>query len=127
MIIPMLICRDVSAEIDFCKRAFDAVEISRRTSKDGTVVHATLWLHQSILMIHAVSPHLASEAPEVDGSCPVVNYLYGDEVDSVIEQAVKSGARVLLPAADQFWGDRVGRIVDPSGHVWNIAARIKKD
>jgi PhnB protein len=46
-------------------------------------------------------------------------------VDSVIVRAVTAGARVLLPAADQFWGDRVGRIVDPSGHVWNIAARIK--
>jgi PhnB protein len=123
----MLICRDAAAEIDFCKRAFDAVEISRRTAKDGTVVHATLWLQQSLLMVHAVSPHLASKAPEVDGTCPVVNYLYGDEVDAVIEQAVKAGARVLLPAADQFWGDRVGRIVDPSGHVWNIAARIKQD
>lgn len=125
MIIPMLVCRDAGAEIDFCKRAFDAVEISRRTADDGTVVHATLKIANSILMVHNVSPHLASQAPATDGSCPVVNYVYGDEVDSVIERAVAAGARVLLPAVDQFWGDRVGRIVDPSGHVWNIAARIK--
>ena len=121
----MLVCRDAGAEIDFCKRAFDAVEISRRTADDGTVVHATLKIANSILMVHNVSPHLASQAPATDGSCSVVNYVYGDEVDSVIERAVAAGARVLLPAADQFWGDRVGRIVDPSGHVWNIAARIK--
>jgi hypothetical protein len=42
----------------------------------------------------------------------------------VIEKAVSEGAKVLMPAADQFWGDRVGRIVDPAGHVWNIASRI---
>jgi PhnB protein len=121
----MLVCRDAAAEINFCKQAFDAVEISRRTAKDGTVVHATLRIRESILMVHDVSPHLASQAPVPDGSCPVVNYLYGDEVDSVIDRAVRAGARVLLPAEDQFWGDRVGRIVDPSGHVWNIATRIK--
>lgn len=121
----MLICRDAAAEIDFCKQVFNAVEISRRTAEDGAVVHATLRIGNSILMVHDVSPHLASQAPAPDGSSSVVNYLYGDEVDSVIERAVRAGAKVLLPAEDQFWGDRVGRIVDPAGHVWNIAARIK--
>ena len=124
MIVPMLVCRDAAAEIDFCKQAFDAVELSRRTAEDGTVVHATLRIHGSLLMVHDVSPHLASQAPAQDGSSLVVNYLYGEEVDSVIERAVTAGARVLLRAEDQFWGDRVGRIVDPSGHVWNIASRI---
>jgi len=124
MIIPMLVCRDAAAEIDFCKRAFHAVELSRRTGEDGSVIHATLKIHESLLMVHDVCPHLASQAPSQDGSCPVVNYLYEDEVDSAIERAVAAGARVLLPAEDQFWGDRVGRIIDPSGHVWNIASRI---
>ena len=121
----MLVCRDAAAEIDFCKQAFDAVELSRRTAEDGTVIHVTLRIRESLLMIHNVSPHLASQAPAPDGSSPVVNYLYGDDVDSVIARAVSAGAKVLLRAKDQFWGDRVGRIVDPSGHVWNIAARIK--
>lgn len=127
MIIPMLVCRDAAAEIAFCKHAFGAVEVSRREAEDGTVVHATLLIHQSLIMVHDESPHLASRAPEKDGSSPVVTYLYGDEVDSVIEKAIAAGARVLLPAADQFWGDRVGRIVDPEGHVWNVAARIKEE
>lgn len=127
MIIPMLVCRDAAAEITFCQRAFSAVELSRRNTSDGTVIHATLMIHQSLIMIHDESPHLASRAPAKDGSSPVVTYLYGDEVDAVIAKAVAAGARVLLPAADQFWGDRVGRIVDPEGHVWNIAARIKDE
>lgn len=124
MIIPMLVCRDAGAEIGFCQRAFGAVELSRREGKDGSVVHATLKIHESLIMVHDVSAHLASRAPQADGSSSVVIYLYGDEVDSVIEQAVAAGARALMPAQDQFWGDRVGRIVDPAGHVWNIAARI---
>ncbi|HZQ45988.1 MAG TPA: VOC family protein [Verrucomicrobiae bacterium] len=59
------------------------------------------------------------------GSSPVVIYLYFENVDAVIERAEAAGARVLLPAQNQFWGDRVGRIIDPAGHVWNIAARCR--
>ena len=124
MLIPMLVCRDVTAEMAFCAAAFGASELSRRTASDGSVVHALLKIHQSLIMLHDASPHLASQAPKMDGSSPVVTYLYGDEVDAVIERAVSAGAKILLPAADQCWGDRVGRIVDPAGHVWNIASRI---
>ena len=126
MIIPMLVCRDAAVEIDFCKHSFDAVELSCRKAQNGSVVHATLRIGEAMFMVHAVTEHLASHAPQLDGSSPVVFYLYGEEVDTVIERAVTNGARILLPAADQFWGDRVGRIIDPEGHVWNIATRINE-
>jgi PhnB protein len=54
----------------------------------------------------------------------VVIYVYVEDVDTVIDRAIAAGARILLPATNAFWGDRVGRIIDPSGHVWNVAARI---
>ena len=124
MLIPMLVCRDGASEIDFCKAAFGALELSRRPAPDGTVVHATLTIGAAMLMIHGEFPHLASRAPLPDGSSPVVIYLYVKDADSVIDRAVLAGAKVLIPAADQFWGDRVGRIIDPAGHVWNIASRL---
>lgn len=124
MIIPMLICRDAEAELNFCIQAFDAMELSRRNAQDGSVIHATLMIHESLLMLHCESAHLASRAPHEDGSSPVVNYLYGENVDDVMNRAITLGAKVVMPAEDQFWGDRVGRIIDPAGHVWNIAARI---
>jgi PhnB protein len=127
MIIPMLVCRDAEAEINFCKHSFDAVELSCRKAPNGSVVHATLKIGAAMFMVHGVTEHLASRAPNEDGSSPVVIYLYGEEVDSVMERAVTNGARIVLPAADQFWGDRVGRIIDPEGHVWNIASRIKEE
>jgi PhnB protein len=100
-----------------------AAELSRRLSSDGKVVHATLRIAGSLIFIHDESPHLGSRAPQTDGSSSVVVYIYVEEVDTVIERAVGAGARLLLPAADMYWGDRVGRIVDPSGHVWNVASR----
>lgn len=54
----------------------------------------------------------------------MVPFLHGDDVDVVIERAVSTGARVLLPATNQSWGERVGRILDPCGHAWNSASRI---
>ena len=123
MIIPMLVCLDAGAEVEFCRAAFGAVELSRRSADDGTVVHATLSVGDSLLMVHSVVPHLASRAPLHDGTASVVVYIYLENVDTVIDQAVRSGAQVLNPPADQFWGDRVGRILDPAGHVWNVATR----
>jgi uncharacterized glyoxalase superfamily protein PhnB len=127
MIIPMLVCTDAGAEIDFCLNVFNAVELSRRSAEDRSVIHVTLKIHDSLFMVHDVSEHLASTAPEQDGSSPVVIYLYGDEVDPIIERAVSAGGRVILPAEDQFWSDRVGRNIDPAGHVWNIASRINEE
>src|SRR4051812_44976463 len=119
-IIAMLICRDAAAEIAFCHAAFDAKQLSRRDAPDGTVVHATLGIGASLLMVHGEFAHLASKAPAIDGSSPVVIYLYVADVDNVIARAVTAGAKVLLPARDEAWGDRVGRIIDPQGHVWNV-------
>ena len=126
-IVPMLVCADAAAEIEFLKAAFGAVELSRRAAEDGSVTHATLGIGELLIMVHGVTAHLASRAPLSDGSSPVVIYLYLEDVDWVIERAVGAGARILTPIADQFWGDRMARIVDPAGHVWNLASRVDEN
>ena len=120
----MLVCSDAGQQIEFCEVAFGATVLSRRAGPDGRVIHATLSIQGSLLMVHDVSPHLGSCPPAPDGSSPIVNYLYCDDVDATIAKALAAGAKLLMPAADQFWGDRVGRIMDPANHVWNVAARI---
>lgn len=122
-VIPMLVCRDAASEIDFCKAAFDAVELSRRSDPNGSVVHATLTISSATIFVHGEVPALASRPPQPDGSSSVVIYVYVEDADRVIERAVVAGARVLIPVTDASWGDRVGRIIDPSGHVWNVATR----
>jgi PhnB protein len=124
-LIPMLVCRDGASEMDFCKTAFGAVELSRRANPDGTVVHATLTIGGAMIMVHGEFPTLASRAPRLDGSSSVVIYLYVEDMDSTIDQAVAAGAKVLIPATNYPWGDRTGRIIDPSGHVWNLATRFE--
>ena len=124
VVMPMLVCRDASAEIDFCKSTFGAVELVRRPGADGAVAHAALTIGGAMIMIEGEFPTLSSRAPQPDGSSPVVIYVYVEDVDAVIERAVGAGARVLLPVQNQFWGDRTARIIDPSGHVWTISTRV---
>jgi PhnB protein len=126
VVMPMLVCRDAAAEIDFCKTTFDAVELVRRPGPDGNVVHAALTIGGAMVMIEGEWPGIVNRPPQPDGSSPVVIYVYVEDVDAVIERAVAAGAKILLPVKNQFWGDRTGRILDPSGHVWTISTRIEK-
>jgi len=126
VVIPRLFCRDVAAEIDFCEKTFGAIERVRRPGPDGTVAHALLMIGPAMIMIEAEWPGLTSHAPKLDGSSPVVIYVYVEDVDTVIGRAVAAGAKILLPVQNQFWGDRTGRIIDPSGHVWTISTRIEE-
>jgi PhnB protein len=126
VVIPMLVCHDVAAEIDFCKTTFGAAELGRRPGADGTVVHGLLTIGGAMIIVEGEWPTVASRAPQPDGSSPVVIYVYVQDVDAVIERAVAAGARVLLPVKNQFWGDRTGRIIDLSGHVWTISTRVEE-
>ena len=77
-------------------------------------------------MIEGEWPSLPSRAPASDGSSPVVIFLYVEDVDRVVERASALGAETLVPAQDQFWGDRIAWIMDPSGHVWTLATRVEE-
>jgi PhnB protein len=125
-LIPRLFCRDVAAAIDFCTNTFDAVERNRRPGPDGKAAHALMTIGSAMIMIEAEWPSLATRAPTPDGSSPVVMYVYVEDVDSTVERAVANGAKVLIPVENQFWGDRTGWVMDPSGHVWTIASRVEE-
>jgi len=125
-VIPRLFCRDVPAEIDFCKTAFGAVELGRRPGPDGSIAHALLTVSGAMIMIESEYPGLPSRVPALDGSSPVVIYIYVEDVDRAVERAVAAGAKVLIPVKNQFWGDRLGWIMDPAGHVWTVATRVEE-
>jgi uncharacterized glyoxalase superfamily protein PhnB len=60
------------------------------------------------------------------GGTPVSFFVYGPNVDAAWKRAVDAGAKVVMPLADQFWGDRSGSIQDPFGHQWWLSQRIKE-
>jgi PhnB protein len=125
-IIPRLVCKEGAAEIDFCLATFDAVELNRRMGPDGMMAHALLTIGNEMLMIEGEWPSLPSRAPKLDGSSPVVIFVYVEDVDKTIERAIANGGTVIVQPQDQFWGDRIAWVMDPAGHVWTIATRIEE-
>jgi PhnB protein len=126
VIIPRLVCREPVEMIEFCKTVFDAVEQVRRPGPDGSVAHALVTIGPAMLMIEGEWPAITCRAPKTDGSSPVIIFVYTENVDAAVERAIAKGATILMPAKDQFWGDRTAWIMDPSGHVWTIATRVEE-
>ena len=126
-VFPMLVCQSPEAEMNFCAEAFGAVEQVRRPGPDGSPIHIAMRINGAFLVVQSEFPGVvASRVPNTDGSSPVVLFVYVADVDAAVERAVALGATVLMPAQDQFWGDRTARILDPSGHVWTVASRIEE-
>ena len=124
-ITPFLTVHDAAQAIDFYKEAFGAEERYRMTMPDGKgVAHAELKIGDSIFMLSDEMPGQSCEPSALGESC-VGFYLYVKDVDDVFERAVAAGAKVKEPLKDAFWGDRVGQIIDPAGHLWNIATHIE--
>lgn len=124
-VIPRLVCRAGAAEIDFCVKTFDAVELNRRPGPDGMMAHALMTIGPEMIMIEGEWPTLPNRAPKPDGSSPVMIFVYVADVDETVERAKANGAQVLSPPQNQFWGDRSASIMDPAGHVWTVAMRIE--
>jgi PhnB protein len=109
------------AALEFYKKAFGAVETMRIVQPDGRVGHAELSIGDSRVMLADEFPELNARSPRTIGGTPVSIMLYVEDVDRVFDQAVSAGATVKRSVEDQFYGDRMGGIEDPFGHVWWIS------
>ncbi len=89
-------------------------------SPDGSAVwHSMLRIGDTQLMAADAPPGLPEQGPT--GSTTVGFFLYVDDCDAWFDRAVDAGCTVVDPLVDQFWGDRMGKVRDPFGHVWGIA------
>src|SRR3984893_7339440 len=122
---PYLIVRDAVRAIEFYKQAFGAQERGVMKGPDGKVMHAELKLAGSIIMLADEFPEHGALSPQTSGGAGMGLHIYVDGVDAAFDRAVKAGAQVEMPVADQFWGDRYGKLKDPFGHKWSIATHTK--
>jgi PhnB protein len=118
---PYLAVNDGAKAIEFYKRAFGAQEKSRMDGPQGKIGHAELKIGDSIIMLSDEMPGSGCRSPQSLGGTSVNIFLYVNDVDSVYNQAVNAGAKAEMPVADQFWGDRYGKVTDPFGHSWSLA------
>jgi len=124
-ITPQMAVKGVAAAIDWYTRALGAHELLRNAAPDGTsIMHAELLLGDSRFFVVDEFPDSVL-SPSTLGGTTFTMHLYVPDVDDVFNRAVEAGATVVMPVADQFWGDRYGILRDPFGHRWSIASRIE--
>jgi PhnB protein len=118
---PYLIFNGASEAIEFYERALGATEVLRLADPGGTVHHAEIAIGDSRVMLADEHPEIEALSPKTIGGSPVTMHVYVEDVDAAVERAVKAGAKLIRPVADQFYGDRTGGIEDPFGYRWYMA------
>jgi PhnB protein len=124
-IVPHLVVQGAAAAIEFYKKAFAAKAIVCMPGPGGKIMHAELKIGDSMLFLADEFPEMGSCAPAPTGSSPVVIHLYVEDCDAVFKQAVAAGAKVQMPPANMFWGDRYCKFADPFGHNWSVATHLE--
>ncbi len=108
--------------IEWFKQAFGAELLSRAADPSGRKVwHASLRIGDSVVFVNDLFPEMGPSGPTT-----AALWIYGQDVDAKFKRAVDAGAKVVMPLADMFWGDRMGTVMDPFGNRWSIAQRMKE-
>lgn len=126
-VIPYLQVKQTSEAIDWYTRVFGAREVrSRLVAPDGTCMNAEIEIEGTRLMLSDEMPNVGSISPETLKATSVVLDVHVEDAEVVFARALDAGAEQVYPLADQFYGDRAGRIRDPFGHHWIVATRIRE-
>lgn len=124
-ITPHLVCAGAAEAIDFYKKAFGAVELTRLPAPDGKLMHGAVRIGDSVVMLTEERAEWGSLGPLKLKGTPVTIHLYVADADAAFAQAVAAGATPRMPVAEMFWGDRYGQVADPFGHLWSIATHVR--
>ena len=122
---PHLVCAGAAEAIEFYKKAFNAEQTALLPGPDGKVMHAAIRIGDSTVMLVDENPQWGMLGPKALKGTPVTIHLYVDEVDKFAAYAASVGAKVIMPVADMFWGDRYGVLEDPFGHRWSVATHVR--
>jgi PhnB protein len=113
---PWVITADTARMLEFLVEAFEAVELGRVESEDGSIGHAEARIGDSIVLLFDKRPDWRET--------PAFVRLYVADGDAVFTRAIAAGATAVTEMTELFWGDRVGRVRDPLGNLWWIQTRV---
>ena len=122
---PYLVINGAARAIEFYRRAFGAKELDRSPMEDGSLMHATIQIGDSIIMMSDEFPGGDTKSPTSAGGTTVNLHINSKDVDKLWDRAVNAGATPTLPLENQFWGERYGKLQDPFGHVWSVSMAVK--
>jgi len=122
---PHLICAGAAEAIEFYKKAFGATEKSRLPGPNGQLMHASIEIGDSTIMLTDEIPAWGALGPKALKGSSITIHLYVSDVDAFAAQAAAAGAKITMPVSDMFWGDRYGQLEDPFGHRWSVATHLR--
>ncbi len=122
---PYIFIRGAEAAIEFYQRAFGAEAVMRLPAPDGSLMHAEIRIGNAHVMLADEMPDMQAKSPQTLGGVSGSLMIYVDDVDATFAQALAAGATELRPIEDQFWGDRMGTVIDPFGQQWSIATHTE--
>ncbi len=124
---PYLVVSNGAAAIEFYKKAFGAEVVFCMPGPSGQgVAHAEVKIGNSMVMMGEEWPDSGVAAPGTLKGTTLAVHLYVEDADTAFNRAIAAGAKSLMPVADMFWGDRMGKATDPFGHVWSFASRVEE-
>src|SRR5215831_21416532 len=121
---PQLLVQNGAAVIEFYKKAFDVKELRRWSDDDGTVHVAELSFNGALFHIKQESVEQSRLSPASANGYTTIIGIFVDDVDAVVDKALKNGAILLNAAQDFEYGYRQANIKDPFGHEWLIEKKI---
>ncbi|MGF1632202.1 MAG: VOC family protein [Kiloniellaceae bacterium] len=131
-VIPHIVVDDANAALEFYKKALGAEEVMRLPAEDGKrLMHSEIKVGDARIYVRDAFPEYCEAggkdgSPKTFGGTAITLHLEVENCDAAVKQAAGAGATVVMPPADQFWGDRYGVVVDPYGHAWSFAHTLEK-
>lgn len=122
---PYLTVKGAADALAFYKAAFGATEVMRLEMGPDQLGHAEVKIGDSNVMLSDEFPDMGVVGPKTLGGVASTLMIYTEDCDAAIARAVAAGAKVLRPAENQFYGDRMGQIEDPFGHRWSISTHLE--
>jgi len=121
---PFLTVKDARGIVEFYKKAFGAIELSRQSTPAGQFIIEMSIDGQRFYAVDE-NPPAFNVSPTTLGGTSVRMSLIVEDPHAVADRAVAAGAKVVFPMADQPYGMRQGRIADPAGHHWLIGKPLR--
>ena len=115
---PYLVVNDARGLLEFIEKAFDGEVTSKMKGEDGRIMHSTVQIGDSIIMVSDVMKGM-------NEPMPTMLYLYVDDVDAMYRQAINARATSIREPVDEFYGDRSAGVRDEWNNQWWVATHVE--
>jgi PhnB protein len=120
-----IVVPDAAKAAAWYTKAFGARELSRVPLPDDRLMSVELAIGDSVVHLGSEFPETGIVSPLTIGGTATVLQINTDDADALWASALDAGAKPRGELSDAFWGERHGQVIDPFGHRWNIAQRLR--